>query len=549
VVLIGFLFQHLIIAAPIYGGVWLDSQNNYQLITSTKSNDLSGYSFLASGMFDDTINENGWSILNLQTNQSYPDPQTAYAVGYLEGAVTTQRTYEYLMNEYNGRSPYSPQLYQWLQQNFAWLQQMVSQNPGSNYWYHVGLLYQQQMGAYAGYAQYAKPNQQFDFWTYYAANLGGDLFDLCPAIGCIDDNFVEMRHRRSDGHCSVLVKPLTNWTDILMGHTTWGGFSSMTRIYKHYDFPWQMNAYDTTIVPGQHITFSSYPATFQSGDDYYQIAPSSLLVVETTIENNNSSLWQYVVPNTILEWMRINLANRLTDNGGDWVKIFSEYNSGTYNNEWMVLDYKLFTPGSVPPLGTFTVLEQMPGPYIVYADMTSWLIQYGYWASYNRPYFAEIYNISNQWALYYEYGEHYSWNNTARAEIFRRNQSAVVNETSYRQLMIYNNFQYDPISTQDCNFGASGSNAISERGDLTPAVSDCIPTLRPQNEAGIDLKYTNKAGMNGNPGGQLVVTAQSSPTYDQQPPFDWSTSWLSFVPHMGQPNLWKFPYVTYTFNV
>jgi len=331
-----------------------------------------------------------------------------------------------------------------------------------------------------------------------------------------------------------------------MGHTTWSGYNTMTRIYKQYDFPFRMGPSDNTIVPSRHIAFSSYPACFQSTDDFYQTSPSNLVVVETTIDNNNSSLWSYVVPNTILEWMRITLANRLSNNGPQWVAMFSQYNSGTYNNEWMVLDYKLFTPGTPPPAGTLYVLEQMPGPYIVFADMTQWLINYGYWASYNRPFFAEIYNISGQWALYYEYGDHYSWNMTARAQIFRRNQTDVVDETTYRNLMRYNNFETDPIYVQGCNYGPSASNAISERGDLTLFEADCIQPLKPQNEGGIDLKYTNSKGMANS---TLTVTAQSGPTYNQQPPFVWSTSRLADVPHEGMPNKWTFPYITYQFDV
>jgi hypothetical protein len=42
---------------------------------------------------------------------------------------------------------------------------------------------------------------------------------------------------------------------------------------------------------------------------------------------------------------------------------------------------------------------------------------------------------------------------------------------------------------------------------------------------------------------------QSGPTYDQQPPFDWGTSTLApYVPHAGQPQLWKFPWLTMTWN-
>lgn len=38
----------------------------------------------------------------------------------------------------------------------------------------------------------------------------------------------------------------------------------------------------------------------------------------------------------------------------------------------------------------------------------------------------------------------------------------------------------------------------------------------------------------------LRLVAASGPTWDQLPPFQWSTSPFSSLLHMGQPDLWKF---------
>ena len=42
----------------------------------------------------------------------------------------------------------------------------------------------------------------------------------------------------------------------------------------------------------------------------------------------------------------------------------------------------------------------------------------------------------------------------------------------------------------------------------------------------------------------LSSVAISGPTYESLPPFVWSQSNFSHVPHYGQPDAWKFPWIT-----
>ena len=54
-------------------------------------------------------------------------------------------------------------------------------------------------------------------------------------------------------------------------------------------------------------------------------------------------------------------ANRLATNGQEWTTIMSEDNGGTYNNQWMVINYnKVQEDGSLDD-GTLWVYEQLPG--------------------------------------------------------------------------------------------------------------------------------------------------------------------------------------------
>ena len=54
--------------------------------------------------------------------------------------------------------------------------------------------------------------------------------------------------------------------------------------------------------------------------------------------------------------------------------------------------------------------------------MTDHLATYGYWGSYNIPYFPFVYNISGYPAMYEQYGNSMSYSMCPRAQIFRRDQ-------------------------------------------------------------------------------------------------------------------------------
>ena len=76
-------------------------------------------------------------------------------------------------------------------------------------------------------------------------------------------------------------------------------------------------------------------------------------------------------------------------------------------------------------------------------------------------------------------------------------------------------------------------------------MSKNLPSLSPtpciQNEVATDVKYTTSALA-----ARLSSWAQSGPTYDTQPPFDWATSPIDSVLHVrhtGQPDRWAFPWV------
>jgi hypothetical protein len=81
------------------------------------------------------------------------------------------------------------------------------------------------------------------------------------------------------------------------------------------------------------------------------IPPTNLTVLETTLDIYKDNLYRNINPISVPEWMRVTIATRLANSGKEWVDNFYIFNDGTYNNEWMITDFKLFQPGTPPKSG------------------------------------------------------------------------------------------------------------------------------------------------------------------------------------------------------
>lgn len=170
--------------------------------------------------------------------------------------------------------------------------------------------------------------------------------------------------------------------DLLVAHATFDNYIAMVRIFKQYDFEYSGAA--GPIRPS-HVTFSSYGGPITSTDDYY-ILNKKVVVQETTTALLNENEYQYRLPlkHYIPDFFRISIANHMSQSGQDWITNFSYVNTGTYNSQWMVVDYTKFPSNDK----LLMVLEQAPGKIIV-KDMTPVLLKEKYWASYNIPSFPE----------------------------------------------------------------------------------------------------------------------------------------------------------------
>ncbi|KAF6278317.1 phospholipase B domain containing 2 [Rhinolophus ferrumequinum] len=457
------------------------------------------------------IHETGWAFLELHTNGHYNDSLQAYAAGVVEAAVSEGLIYMHWMNtvvNYCGPFEYEvgycEKLKSFLEANLEWMQEEMDLNRDSAYWHQVRLTLLQLKGledSYEGSVTFPTGKFTIKPLGFLLLQISGDLEDLELAL-----NKTKTKHTVGSGSCSALIKLLPGRSDLLVAHNTWNSYQNMLRVIKKYWFQFREGPQeDSPLASGNKLVFSSYPGTIFSCDDFYVLG-SGLVTLETTIGNRNPALWKYVQPKgCVMEWVRNIVANRLAVDGASWADVFKRFNSGT--------------------------------GMVVVADKTSELYQKTYWASYNIPSFETVFNASGLQDLVAQYGDWFSYDGNPRAQIFRRNQSLVHGMDSMIQLMRYNDFLHDPLSLcKACNPQPNAENAISARSDLNPANGSYpFQALHQRSHGAIDVKVTSMALAKA-----LRLVAASGPTWDQLPPFQWSTSPFSSLLHMGQPDLWKF---------
>jgi len=275
----------------------------------------------------------------------------------------------------------------------------------------------------------------------------------------------------------------------------------------------------------QFASFSSFPAFLWSSDDYYLLS-NNLVVTETTNDIYNRELYKYITPNSLLSWIRTPLVNRLAKDGEAWVNLISRYVSGTYPNQWIVVDYNKFKPGNPLPDKTVLIAEEIPG-HVEVTDVTPF-VQQGYWPSYNIPFSEYIFNVSGYPTEVEEYGTSYTYAGNPRAEIFRRSAGSVETLQDMQHFIRYNDWKNDPLSLGD------PTNQIAARQDLELQEADRDVF------GAIDAKVTSYSLLRNS----YSTWAQSGPSHDQQPPFAWSKCHMNTTfAHLGQPDLWDFDWI------
>ena len=479
----------------------------------------------------DGMSKTGFDTLSIESNGALPDEQQAAACGFLEGFVTQKRIWQ-AYSAHN--STLSSHARAWLAMNAQWMAEMVAKNPGSLFWQHVRLVDVQMLGLWRGYvAAGPPPAEQLPFEAFQAMSFDDDLDTIdqtrCPpAFGRMDGGQL-LQHMVVREHCSALVRLLPDRSDVVVAHNTWGGYQNMLRVVKAYTLHFAAAQATSVVFPG-------YYGSLHSGDDTYVTEGSRLTVLETTNSICNEALFARLTPKSVLYVYRALVATRLARTASEWVLRFETYQSGTYNNQWMVVDNKLFVPGREAPPGTLAVLELAPGA-TEHTDATDVLNRDGYWASFNRPYFPSMFQLLGFANATARFGDLFSHDHNPRANIFRRDTPATASVADVRALIMSNAYKTDPLA-----LGFPG-NTIGGRFDFLGG---------PLNNTPYDSWFVK--GLHGARDGKVFSVAESTtaaavgatlyavngpPYNDQCPPFEFSGEYAD-VPHPGVPTRMQF---------
>ena len=528
--------------------------------------DTGDFDGAAVASYSDDVNRTGWGTLRVRTHSNATSWQQAFAAGVLEGRLTHLRIHQYytnyMHNTYAGTGApclalrsFMTKQRNWLRSRALALDDVTSQGTGTGagagdarYWPTMSLLLAQVEGLARGYydatvgTDHALGDHDATFDAMYLLNSVGDLETLNGLL-CPNDVASPMHGAEELPmlDCSALVRlvpqSLTDGAmgfDVLSSHSTWRGYYAMLRTWKVYNFAFAGG-------PGRALAIASSPGLLHSKDDFYARADGLVAMETTNGVFDESLLHKYAGANNsdcALTWQRAQVSNWVADSGDEWTSVFAKYNSGTYNNQWMVVDggrvRKANSAGGSHD-GWLWILEQIPG-MTQRADVTAVLRRNGFWPSYNIPYFPRVYNRSGYAARAAAStsaeAEQLGYHTCARARIFARDAPNVKNMSGMRSLMTYNDYQHDPLAH------GSPSGAIMARGDL-PSLPTAPLVHRLSAGGGIDAKIVTASA-------PTVVSAISGPTHAQQAPFQWVTApWTNGTSRLGVPEQFNFDWVEF----
>lgn len=505
--------------------------------------------YSAWGSFNDSLAEIGWGQLHIRSHSTTEADNygAVYCAGVIEGELTHTRISQHYriwrestMEDLGltADDEWPERLQAWINTNIRYTRDGIANNAKTDPWWRVsGYAVARVDGLLEGYKR-AKTTlemdmEELDIWLL---NSYGDMDDIGifitedPATGRILRRSPEWHDTHH--HCTAMIRLKDDLSDVFIAQDAWTNLNQMNRILKDYELDIADNA-----IAAKRWTFSSNPGITLSIDDLW-LMDTKLVVFETTVHTWNETLYElYCTPKSVLNWIRVQNANILSEDAKTWTQHFGRENSFTYNNQYMAIDLKKFTPGSEPKYGFLWTAEQVPGHYVT-GERTAELVERGWIPGINTPYYKEVYEASGYPEKVKECQNMYwDYENCSRHLIMKRDVSEkVLSYDDFKKFMRYNDWENDELSNGDAG------QSILSRYDLRP--KECLEfgnmTSCPKAFGGIDAKTTNYEMAT-----QMKFEGCSSPQYETQPVWEFGVGEYENVTYDGLPKRWEFPWITF----
>lgn len=548
-----------------YGAITLEENNKITLwntIPSNKSNIIAETKIIRQRY------NKGWDKLSVS---SYKNKANAfvqsYFAGYLEGRITAPEIDKFvkIKNQYKPVNKTQKRISEFFEKVNSNLEKKIttinsiSDKQDQLIWSQFLLGYAQLKGLLAGYLYEAERNnfEKITISRLLLIQADGELNELAKAFKFNEDNKKYDLNNKNyfkeafdinttdpeefwttlmkTGRCSAFIKLLKdekgNAIDLMVGHTTWGETIELLRIYKYNNFEFEAN----DDLPQVRLTFSAYPGTLSSTDDYY-ITNNKLVVTETTIEVVDINLYASMkTSDTYLpNFLRVLAATRFAKTAKEWVQHFSKINSGTYSSQWLILDYKEFDKvknTNKIPKNVFYMLEQIPNRIISH-DVTKYLWENNFFGGYNRAFFDESNKTLHQALINNLYGPLLGdYKASRRGKQFQFLESTVKGLKSIMDIMRYNGYKLNNFPKDSSN--KKPNTAISARYDLPNGMLGNFI-------GGTDAKVTNSEFVK-----DMINIAVNGPTNDLHninvTPFTYADKKIPEL--LGLPVVIKFPFI------
>ncbi|XP_021942139.1 putative phospholipase B-like lamina ancestor isoform X2 [Zootermopsis nevadensis] len=512
-----------------------------------------------------------WAMLEVETRDEYPDWVQAYSAGLLEGSLTWQLIHWHWQNTVQNMCQYQvefcKQVRSFVEINSGKIKDLAEKRGNSDpFWHQVQLFYVQLDGLETGWRHGVKRSRHeidISHLDFLWMNMVSDLADMEHTFnGPLEDTRFPFVFSTAASFSSAFVKFRLETGELFAAHNSGGLYQSMLRVLKRYQLGYHRTSdRDSFPVPGQIITFSSYPGVIHSQDDFYLVAGGlkfgkkqhQLAVLGTAFSYNNRTLSSFDQKEQVLVGPRVMAANRLAKGSRFWGCYLEQANSGTGSKQWLIVDYgqimgldavnslhvdkkvaskllsnlqpkqqnavkKARAPVGVKR-GLLWVVEQTP-EHVHYADQTRMLQQTGFWVSDGHPYYQDT--------------SHTNVKTTAGKsgmQAFHDDQLDATTVISVMQLMRNNTFLSSSHPSLQNGSSSSFSSNLPPMGTIDSKILKASPFQKVELHVISGPPVTYIESNKNNCSADIMFL---------DIPFQWSKSQFANETHIGLPDLWQF---------